>query len=292
MLWRGEEAMRDAVQLVMVAEQHSRCGKSDTVDQHPEPSQHPWVWQHGLVRPASNAKQVLAFRKALSKQGSKPADQDAASATMPGPQPLTAGQLEQLVPGITVPSTSEVVSQKASEQDQQQAGKLSRRQRRQQIQKEQALQDGYSQQEQDTLAGLLVKDGLVLHPPSYLQALWQACKERAQQADNGSGVYLHTHWTVRSLEQLTAPPSDTDGQPDTLRSLDTSSQADWVRSWDAIVVAAGAAVGTIKELKDVVPVQLCQVQKQVLGQAWQVARKALTLQPCLLNAGLHTSHGS
>lgn len=274
--------MADAIQLVAVAEQHSQlCASGDGQAQQAGHCLHPWVWRNGLVRPALNAKQVVAFRKALVGHGSKSSakgTQDAVinAAPLHPPQPLTPEQLGQLVPGFQVPAMAEVPSgQPAAAGVQQQAGKLSRRHRRQQSKQQEVLQSEDPQQgaqHQGTLAGLLVTDGLVLHPPSYLHALWRACRARIEGSSAGSSVCLHTRWTVRSLHGLRAPPRDTDGEPDAFL---TGSQEDWVESWDAIVVAAGAAVSTIKEVEGLLPVQLCQVLKQ--PRSMQLAVMAVLL---------------
>eukprot|EP00873_Tetraselmis_striata_P043043 jgi/Tetstr1/463307/TSEL_008231.t1 len=84
----------------------------------------------------------------------------------------------------------------------------------------------------DSPAGLHVPDGLVLHSKRYLSALWRACEAAAEAAGPGSEARFHTA-RIRSPADLT---QDADGAP-----------------YSAVVVAAGAAIGTIQGLGEVEP---------------------------------------
>ncbi|GMH37023.1 hypothetical protein BSKO_04896 [Bryopsis sp. KO-2023] len=80
-------------------------------------------------------------------------------------------------------------------------------------------------------AALWIKEGAVIHPQRYMQYLWHACEDLVESDPNGK-----LNFRTEAIESL----EDVKGQ------------------YDAIVVAAGAATGAIKELADEISMRLCQ----------------------------------
>ncbi|DBA97380.1 TPA: hypothetical protein ACH3X1_015107 [Trebouxia sp. C0004] len=76
-----------------------------------------------------------------------------------------------------------------------------------------------------TVAALLIRGGLVLHPYKYLRAVWQQCQAQLAELGNGSEACLRLQ-QVPSLTQLEEQHGP----------------------YDAVVVAAGAAAATLPEV--------------------------------------------
>jgi len=129
-LWRGVEAFQDALRLVGAAEA--------AVDASTTP---PFVWRHGLLRPARSAKQASDFKKHVP--------QDAAAAEVAGGRCIDPTEMESLVPGLQPNGLLD-------SGDRDSGGSLC------------------------TSAGLLASQGLVVRPTAYLAALWQACTQMQQ----------------------------------------------------------------------------------------------------------------
>lgn len=86
-----------------------------------------------------------------------------------------------------------------------------------------------------SVAALLIRGGLVLHPHKYLRAVWQQCQAQLAELGNGSEACLRLH-QVHSLTQLEEQHGP----------------------YDAVVVAAGAAAATLPEVGGILPLRLCQ----------------------------------
>jgi hypothetical protein len=85
-------------------------------------------------------------------------------------------------------------------------------------------------------AGLFVRNAVVLHPLRYMHALWAACGQQAERAGGASSATLHLR-QVASLGELEAAVGG--------------------RALDGVVVAAGAALGSIAETAGVLPLDMC-----------------------------------
>ncbi|KAL0035211.1 hypothetical protein WJX79_006153 [Trebouxia sp. C0005] len=86
-----------------------------------------------------------------------------------------------------------------------------------------------------SVAALLIKGGLVLHPYKYLRAVWQQCEAQLAELGNGSEACLRLQ-QVHALTQLEEQHGP----------------------YDAVVVAAGAAAATLPEVGGILPLRLCQ----------------------------------
>ncbi|KAI3433842.1 hypothetical protein D9Q98_003645 [Chlorella vulgaris] len=178
----------------------------------------PFVWRHGMLRASRSAKQARDVARFL------PADPQAAAAA--GAEVLLdAAAMAALVPGLQ-PEQLLLL-----DQQQQLAGGSPP--------PPAAVEQPPRQRQQGAAvhppaAGLLVHGGVTLHPGSYIQALWAACQLAAARAGPGSEATLHLR-AVPSLRELT----DAEGH------------------FDAVVVAAGAAVESIAELRGLLPLDLC-----------------------------------
>ena len=81
----------------------------------------------------------------------------------------------------------------------------------------------------DEVAGFYIPEGLVIDTKLYLEAIWNLCLRRARES--GSVIDMHRKAITRLQD---------------------------MEEYDAILVATGAAVGEIEELKGVVELDLCQ----------------------------------
>jgi glycine/D-amino acid oxidase-like deaminating enzyme len=178
----------------------------------------PFVWRHGMLRASRSAKQARDVARFL------PVDLQAAAAT--GAEVLLdAAAMAALVPGLQPKQLLPLDQQQqlAGESPPPPAAVVQPPRQRQQ-----------AAAVHPPAAGLLVRGGVTLHPGSYIQALWAACQLAAARAGPGSEATLHLR-AVPSLRELT----DAEGQ------------------FDAVVVAAGAAVESIAELRGLLPLDLC-----------------------------------
>ncbi|KAK9814738.1 hypothetical protein WJX72_010698 [[Myrmecia] bisecta] len=211
LLWRGEEAMADALQLVQAAEHAARA------DEGLDPSAQ-FVWRQPIMRPAATAKQVKQFLKVQKAKAAPPAGGPAHVSC------LTAREALHLLPGLS----QQPVPQPAAPLARQGRGDMKAA--------------ATAAAGQPGPAALLIKGGLVLHPVRYLRALWSACQHQAATAGGSSATLVHERVTsLALLEQQQGP-------------------------FDAVIVAAGAAVATIPEIGDRVPLELCQ--GYTLDLAW------------------------
>eukprot|EP00775_Hariotina_reticulata_P006660 gene6660-6884_t len=97
--------------------------------------------------------------------------------------------------------------------------------------------------------------GITVQPLLYMQALWEACLQEAGARDDGSSAQLHIQ-QLTSLHQL----------QDVQCIKDNNSSSVQQPHFDAIVVAAGAAVGSLVEIgPDSLPLSLCQGYTLDLG---------------------------
>eukprot|EP00198_Chlamydomonas_reinhardtii_P010373 XP_001699710.1 FAD-dependent oxidoreductase [Chlamydomonas reinhardtii] len=194
LLWRGREAMDEAMQLVAAAE--AAHAFAEGCPPGPEPaSSGPFVWRHGLLRPAASAKQSADFAKAA--QATVGAGQQAApvvratdAGSMAGSSSssstrirvVNAAELEALVPGLSVPGHVAAAAPSLGTAPEAvpegpvtvPAGPSStggnRRARRAAVAAATATVDAASN------AGLLIESGLVLDVGRYLRGLWLACQ--------------------------------------------------------------------------------------------------------------------
>lgn len=84
---------------------------------------------------------------------------------------------------------------------------------------------------EENVSGFFIPNGLVIDTKLYLQAVWNLCKRHA--LEYGSVLDMHTRAITR------------------LQDLEE-------HGYNAVIVATGAAIGEIEELKDVVQLDLCQ----------------------------------
>lgn len=119
------------------------------------------------------------------------------------------------------------------------------------------------------VAGIVIPEGVTIDVPRYAEALWASCKRMAADRMDGSTAEVHIE-TVHSVTALHASASG---------------------PYDAVVVAAGAAVDTIQELQGVLPIQICQVM-YVLFQCVQCAPLHCTFSVVLHTAKAQILHGA
>ena len=113
--------------------------------------------------------------------------------------------------------------------------------------------------------GFLVPEGMVLDTRRYLEALWDACDQLAR--DSGSTLTSH-RITIRSLDDL---------RP---------------YGYDATVIAAGAAVQEIVELRDAIELDLCQgYTVEMIKTATEGAHAAHIREPSILGQPYVAFHG-
>jgi glycine/D-amino acid oxidase-like deaminating enzyme len=234
-LWRGVEAFQEALVLLEAAEAAIAAETSEQA----RGVRRPFVWRHGMLRPARSAKQARDIARFL------PADPAAAAAT--GAAAVTdPAALAALVPGL---QPEQLLPAEQLEQVAAAAPPAARARRRH-------PQQGQPAAAGPPAVGLMVGAGATVHPGSYMRALWLACQQAAAAAGPGSAATLRRR-EVRSLQELQAEEGP----------------------FDAIVVAAGAAAGSIAELQGVLPLELCHGH-------------SLDMQPSSHDSSSGGSHGS
>ena len=89
--------------------------------------------------------------------------------------------------------------------------------------------------------GVLLRCGIVVHPQTYVRALWKAC-QRLALSRPGGGQAIWVSESVESLQQL-----QSDSSTSTAGSSMHASRRDG--RYDAVIIAAGAAVGAFPEVQ-------------------------------------------
>ncbi len=220
MLWRGLEAFETALELVQAAEAAAAAAGPAGA----EGIRQPFVWRTGMLRPARSAKQAADISRFLAADPASAAAAHAEAVTEPA-------NLSALVPGLQpeLLIAPEPPKTEAAAAEQSPAAVQRRRQQaKQQQQRQHQLPAG------PPALGLMVHAGTTIHPESYMRALWLACQQLAANSSPGSAAALRQA-RVTSLRQLHAAEGP----------------------FDAVVVAAGAAVGSIAELQGLLPMELC-----------------------------------
>lgn len=200
-----------------------------------------------MLRPAANTKQAADFWRQWGgggAAGSSSGSSNAADACRA--RVLSAEAAAALVPGLrTVAASSPDSGSSAPPSPQQQ--QQQRKQRRQAA----AVPADVAAQ----CAALHIPGGVTLHPQRYLAALWAACQHTAsERCAPGSAAVLHIQ-RLESLQQLCH------SQPASRTGADSGREGTGsgaVGAWDAVVAAAGAAVGSLQEFRGRLPLDLCQ----------------------------------
>lgn len=201
LLWNGLAAFQEALNLVQAAEQAMLviAKEEDDTEEKKAGDALPFVWRHGVVRPARDDKQAKSIERNLTQK-----KDDTTLAEL-----LTADALSKCVPGLHLPSHTTTTTTNENNN-------------------------------QVNSAGFIVPSAIVLHPVRYLHALWKACQ--LQAASNGGAATLHLNSTFNSVQQL----HDNNNNNNNGRS-----------PYKAVIIAAGAAMSTIHEAKDTLPIELC-----------------------------------
>lgn len=232
LMWRAEAAMREALHLLDVAEAAAACSSG---------LHEPIAWRHGMLRPAGNLQQAAAYRKLWggasctgcgtspeesSSSGSSSSlrqrerqvlpDTDSRLAAVMQARCTSAEIAAALVPGVRLPAEEEAALGAGPAP----AGPTGAEQ----------VHAGAEPTAADAAAcsAVHVPAGVTLHPARYMNALWAACVQRAAARDDGSSVRLQVG-TLDSVAQLHKGP----GGPFS----------------GGVVVAAGAAVGSLREFR-------------------------------------------
>lgn len=220
MLWRGLEAFQEATALLAAAEAAAAAAGAPAA--RAAGIRQPFAWRHGMLRPARSAKQASDIARFLQ------ADPGAAAATR-AEAVTDAAALAALVPGL---QPRQLMPDEQAEPAPAAGAAAGRKQRREQQHRQQLQQE--QQAAGRPALGLMVQGGATVHPASYMAALWLACEQAAAQAGAGVTATL-SRQAVPSLARLQAAAGP----------------------FDAVVVAAGAAIGSIDELRGVLPLELC-----------------------------------
>ena len=222
MLWRGLEAFETALELVQAAEAAAAAAGPAGA----EGIRQPFVWRTGMLRPARSAKQAADVARFLAADPASAAAAQAEAVTEPAAlAALVPGLQPELLIAAEPPKTEAAAAEQSPA-----AVQRWRQQTKQQQQQRQRRQPPAG----PPALGLMVHAGTTIHPESYMRALWLACQQLAANSSAGSTAALRQA-RVTSLLQLQAAEGP----------------------FDAVVVAAGAAVGSIAELQGLLPMDLC-----------------------------------
>jgi len=128
-------------------------------------------------------------------------------------------------------------------------------------------------------SALLVPSGVTLHPRRYMEALWRACRDLA--AERGGGAELRLRRVASVAELLREGDTgggggggggDGEGGPG---NGESGAPPRSRRPWRGVVVAAGAAVGTLPEAREAgLPGRLSLVRGWSLDVEWAGAATA------------------
>ncbi|EFJ51714.1 hypothetical protein VOLCADRAFT_87449 [Volvox carteri f. nagariensis] len=274
LLWRGEEAMAAALELVAAAEaaamsadpvrhveeqgvphvagvtSRGAAAAAGAGRQRLQQRQMPerFVWHSGLVRPAASPKQAIDFAKAASQAGQAAVGLPEGSTT--SVRHLYEGSAGRTADGQGNGSGGDGGSSCGGE----------------------ATLRVLSAEE------LQVVQGLVLDVGSYLRALWMACQVAAAARGDGSCARFRRQ-RVTSLERMswlggTEEEEEEEDEEEKKDSVDKGGCGVYGK-YDAIVVAAGAAAATIDEVeRSQLPLQLCQQQQQQESPSLQAQARA------------------
>jgi hypothetical protein len=214
-----------------------------------------------MVRPAGTARQLRDFWRAAGPQGGGSGGGGGGS---PAPAPLMAAacipleRAQQLVPGLRVPALQQQPGDGAAAEDaalppqQRQPSKTQQRQRQRQQAQEAQAQEAQGPPDLAAAAALHIPGGVTLHPQRYMAALWRACQRRAAQLPPGSYARLRL------------------GRVASLAELERSRGRH-----DAVVLAAGAAVGSVAEVGPAsLGLDLCQGHSLELAAAAEEEEEA------------------
>jgi hypothetical protein len=213
------------------------------------------AWRTGMLRPASNVKQSQDYWKVHSQQQQQQQQNEqevgagAASAELGYLQSSVAdaATAQQLLPGVVLPAVHQAAAAAHEAQQEQQLEVQPHLQRRRQGKQQQSKLDGWSP---EAAAALHIPGGITLHPLHYMQALWAACQDAAAARGDGSSARLH----IQKLSSLAELQKQLEGRSGS--SGGTSNG--FGQRLDDIVVAAGAAVGSLAEFDGQLPLSLCQ----------------------------------
>jgi len=239
----------------------------------------PFVWQHGVFRCAADGKQVSdmvgaqmaglqpAQPSRLPEQQQQqqhsqhsllqPCPEESSGAQQHGShglkscpaQLVSAQRLQQLLPGIQVPTLMSWESQAALSQERHDSTRdtgmsgavsipdsSSIPDQPQGLSRGSAAAGSAGAMGAGSTAGFFVPEGLVLSVPQYLQQLWVACQAAAAARDDGSSAVLHKQQisSIAELQHAYGP-------------------------FHVVVVAAGAAVGALADAQlQSLPLRLSQ----------------------------------
>ncbi|KAG2484622.1 hypothetical protein HYH03_016576 [Edaphochlamys debaryana] len=278
LLWRAAEAMEASLEAVAAAEAAAASMPAAATGELAAAlagvGEGPFVWRRGLVRPAASVKQSADFAKTLANAAKAAAGAEGRSGGggCVAVRGLSAAELQALVPGVVLPvepAESAAVPTGASEPaatgpaaaaagagaangQGQAAGRAPNRREKRRAAAAAASSIAASA---DT-AALLIPSGLVMDVSRYLHALWAATIHEAAARGDGSRAELRLR-RVSSLERLRWGGSEAGGPEPGRHGAGSGAAADG--SYDAVVVAAGAAAGTVAEVAAAgLPLQLCQ----------------------------------
>ena len=170
-LWQGREAFQDALHLIEAAE--SANGTEDS----------PFVWRHGLLRPARQLKQAQQFAKHIISHphGAELAEEMGARCI------YDVEELEKMVPGMRF------------EHNLMEAADA-----------EKLLQESTSTSKSAAF-GLFTRNAVVLQPQHYLAALWKSCQNMHIELASSSSTATFHKRRVSSLAQLEHEEGPFDG---------------------------------------------------------------------------------
>lgn len=181
-----------------------------------------FVWRHGMLRPPKTKKQAREFLNNVNK--------DIQAAEFVGARCIDYKEMTSLVDGLSL-SLLDLDTESIDETKE-------------------------NVDKKSGIVGLYTARTLVLHPLRYLEALWKSCT-----AIPCSSAALH----VLSSSPTSSSMLDSEGESDTSETSPNqtliSSLTDFEREhgrFDAIIVAAGAALDTIEEARGLLPLDLCQ----------------------------------
>jgi glycine/D-amino acid oxidase-like deaminating enzyme len=240
LLWRAEDAMGEAMRLLKVAEAAAAA----------EGEQLPVAWRHGVLRRSANLGQAAAGRKAWGDRSPCPqcgggkapkASGEDATADVMEVHCTSPTQVAALVPGVRLPAVEQAAAAEAATPSSSAAAwaqPASAAAAAESSEDESAAEGAVaaaaaaaappSPADAAACAGLHIPNGLTLHPARYMSALWAACQRRAAARGDGSRATLRVQ-AIGSVSELHAGA--------------------WGPFGGGVVVAAGAAVGSLSEFQ-------------------------------------------
>ena len=189
-LWQGLPAFQASLDVINAAEADSNTLDSELQQKSRKRKQ--FVWRHGLLRPARNAKQAKDFLKNGTTNSTTRKKEDVVCDAR---CIQSYDELLHLVPGLD----PQLLFSDAGNKGDRMAKRM-----------ESKTTGAGAEKGDDVAVGFFTEQGVVINPQDYLTALWESCLFHASTSSPLASAQLHLR-SVLSLAELDAQDGPFDG---------------------------------------------------------------------------------